>query len=83
MARVPIGDEIDLLTLLQVERRLSGEDKRLDRFSDDASTLSEPDTYNRCEDLGWIKTWHDHDASTSTVEITDDGLAALAKGKSP
>lgn len=78
MARVPTDKELELLRLVATAPCLDHEDERLAPYCDDASTQSRPDTFNACEDMGWIKSWHDTNTSNSTVEITDAGKAAIA-----
>lgn len=75
--RRPDPNELELLRLVASAPCLDHGDPRLNKFSDDKSTLSKPDTFNRCEDMGWLKSRHDHDTSSSTVEITQAGRAII------
>lgn len=81
--RPPEGTEIELLRLVAANGRMSHEDALLDPYCDDASTLSEPDIFNRCHDLGWLVSSHDDRFDSSTVWITDAGCAALADAPAP
>jgi len=46
----------------------------LNWFCDDA----DPDTFNRCNEKGWLHTTHDGDMDVSTTTLTPSGRAAIA-----
>lgn len=77
--RGPDQIELSLLQLVADQGgSMSHDDERLAPFCSDESTLSEPDVFNRCHDLNWLKTWRDDRTDSSRVELTERGRAALA-----
>ena len=52
--------------------------KCLAPFCDDASTLTTPDVFNQCHDMGWLISRHNSLSDSSTVTITDEGREAMA-----
>jgi hypothetical protein len=78
--RAPTEEEFKLLRLVAGEQfgTMSQEDNRLDPFCDMDSTLTNPDTFNRCCDLGWLHTVHDQRLDSGSVTITKAGSDAIA-----
>lgn len=78
--RSPSDEELKLLRLVAAEpcATINQEDARLAPFCDDRSTLTHPDTFNRCLDLGWLKAWHDNSSDHHTAELTEAGRQCLA-----
>jgi hypothetical protein len=79
--RAPTTQEKDLLRLFAGEPsgRMDHDDPRLEPFCSDASTLTNPDVFNACHDLGWLKTWRDGHMDSSAAEITEAGRQCLAQ----
>ena len=71
--RDPTKIEMNLLRLIADHGPMNHDDERLSHYCDDNSTLTKPDTFNACHDLGWLVSSHDHDASISHVRITPEG----------
>lgn len=73
----PNEKELDLLGLIIADGGWMGhDDERLAPYCSDDSTLTNPDVFNRCHDMGWLDSKHNHDTSNSTVGITRDGRIA-------
>lgn len=52
----------------------------LNWFLEDEVHGKHSDTFNRCEEKGWIHTTHETSFETSTTQMTAAGRAALAEG---
>lgn len=50
-------------------------------FCDDASTLTKPDVFNQCHDLGWLISGHNGLSDCSYVKLTEEGLLACGHGE--
>lgn len=78
--RKPSEIELDLIGLVLSEGGwMNHDDTRLAPYCDDPGAITnhnEPDIFNRCHEMGWLATKHDHDTSSSTVGITRDGRVA-------
>ena len=82
--RQPSAEELRCLqTVARIAESIVGgvshEASELDEFCDDKSTLSVPDIFNRCHDLGWLHSAHDNRNDTSYVWLTESGRTALTK----
>jgi hypothetical protein len=77
--RAPTYDEVQLLKLVAGEPCgvINQEDERLAPFCSDASTLTAPDVFNSCIDLGWLHARHDNSSDHHTAEITVPGKRAI------
>ena len=74
MSVTPTKTELNLLRIVSESvGGMSHEDKHLAQYCDDDSTLTNPDVFNRCHDMGWLATTHDNRSDNSTVRITDKG----------
>lgn len=71
---LPKGPELSLLGLVIAEGGwMSHDDEQLAPYCDDKSTLTKPDVFNRCHDMGWLDTKRDDRIDHSTVGITRKG----------
>lgn len=77
--RAPTYEEVQLLKLVAGEpsRTIDQEDERLAPFLSDASTLTNPDTFNRCEDMGWLQSRHNTSDDHHIAELTRAGELAI------
>lgn len=83
MAREPSPEELLCLkTIMDLGGDVNHDTSELLPFCDDNSTLSNPDIFNRCHDLGWLHSSHDDRNSNSYVRLTEAGRTALS-GRKP
>lgn len=73
------------ITLLRIIAGMGGETDSsegkwqwLNWFCSDEIHNVQDDTFNRCNEKGWLRTTHNSDMDTSTTTLTAAGRAALA-----
>lgn len=79
MYRNPNEAELRLIWLVASRGgTMDHEDDALAEFCDDASTLTKPDVFNACHDLGWLISSHDDRTDASFVRVTKLGRECIA-----
>lgn len=61
---------------------MNHDEKALEPFCDDGSTLTGPDVFNQCHDAGWLRSSHDDRFDSSTVHLTDEGKKIVSGDRS-